>query len=51
MSDFTEKVFPHAGHTLEVSVTGYYDRPALPRRLVAYMPFTIAWLRTRGFAR
>jgi hypothetical protein len=50
MTDFTEKIFAHAGHTLEESATGYYDQPALPRRLVPYMPVTIAWLQARGFA-
>jgi pimeloyl-ACP methyl ester carboxylesterase len=50
MIDFTEKIFAHAGHTLEESATGYYDQPALPRRLVPYMPVTIAWLQARGFA-
>jgi len=49
MSDFTEKVFAHAGHTLEASATGYYDQPELPRRLVPYMSVTIAWLRARNF--
>jgi pimeloyl-ACP methyl ester carboxylesterase len=51
MSDFSERLFVDAGHTLEVSATGYYNQPALPRRLVPYMSVTIAWLQARHFAR
>ena len=49
--DFTERIFAKAGHSLEVSETGYYDQPALPRRLVPYLPATIDWLRARRFAK
>jgi len=50
MSDFTEKLFPHAGHSLQLSDTGYSDQPLLPRRIVTYPEVTLAWLQTRGFA-
>lgn len=50
MRDFTERVYMDAGHTLEVSKTGYIDDPAPPRRVVPYLPATIEWLRSRHFA-
>jgi uncharacterized protein len=51
MTDFTMHVYPHAGHSLKVSVTGYNGEPSQPERFVpGYPQVMLAWLVQRGFA-
>ena len=52
MTDFTLRVYPHAGHSLFVSQTGYSDQRSVPRRRVpGYTQTMIDWLEARGFTR
>ncbi len=52
MRDFSARVFPNAGHTFDVSPTGYNGDSTLPRRLPpGYPQIMIDWLRARGYAR
>lgn len=48
--DVTIRVYPHAGHQLIVSESGYNGDPTLPERFVPEYPqIMIAWLAQRGF--
>lgn len=48
--DVTIVTYPHAGHQLIVSKSGYNGEPVLPERFVpGYPQITIAWLAQRGF--
>jgi alpha-beta hydrolase superfamily lysophospholipase len=50
MTDFTLRIYPHAGHSLFVSETGYPDQKSAPqRRVPGYTQTMIGWLETRGF--
>jgi pimeloyl-ACP methyl ester carboxylesterase len=52
MTDFTLRVYPHAGHSLFVSQTGYPDQRSSPRRRVpGYTQMMLGWLETRGFTK
>jgi uncharacterized protein len=49
MSDFTLHIYPHAGHSLFVSQTGFPDQRSVPRRQVpGYVQVMIGWLEARG---
>ncbi len=50
MSDFTMHVYPHVGHSLELSPTGYNGDVELPERFTpAYPRVMIDWLRSHRF--
>ncbi len=50
MRDFTMRVYPHAGHQLIVSKTGYNGDAIPPRRYVpGYPQIMLTWLAKRGF--
>ncbi|MBV9718366.1 MAG: alpha/beta hydrolase [Candidatus Eremiobacteraeota bacterium] len=52
MTDFTLHIYPHAGHSLFVSQTGYPDQRSVPRRRVpGYVQTMLGWLETRGFTK
>jgi len=52
MTDLTLHVYPHAGHALFVSQTGFPDQRSAPRRRVpGYSQIMIGWLEARGFTR
>ncbi len=52
MSDFTLHIYPHAGHSLFVSQTGFSDQRSVPRRRVpGYAQVMIGWLEARGFTK
>jgi hypothetical protein len=49
MIDFTLHIYPHAGHSLFVSQTGYSDQRSEPhRRVPGYTQMMLDWLETRG---
>jgi hypothetical protein len=49
MTDFTERVYPNAGHSLEVSRTGFNGDAEPPERFVPGYPSIMTdWLRERG---
>lgn len=50
MRDFTVHVYPHAGHQLIVSRSGYNGDAVAPRRFVpGYPEVMLTWLTQRGF--
>ena len=50
LHDFTIHIYKDAGHTLNVSATGFNDEPSQPQRLTAGYPWVmIQWLRQRHF--
>ena len=52
MTDLTLHVYPHAGHSLFVSPTGFADQKSAPRRRVpGYVQTMLDWLRARGFTK
>ncbi len=51
MTDFTMREYPDAGHSLEVSATGYGgDVEAQERFVNGYPQIVLSWLQRRGFA-
>jgi alpha-beta hydrolase superfamily lysophospholipase len=49
MTDFTERIYPGAGHTLKASRTGYNGDFEMPERFViGYPEIMLDWLRKRG---
>lgn len=52
MRDFTMRIYPHAGHQLILSTTGYNGDPIPPARYVpGYPQIMLTWLAQRGFTR
>lgn len=52
MHDFTIQIYPHAGHQLILSRTGYNGDPIPPARYVpGYPQIMLTWLAQRGFTR
>lgn len=50
LHDFAMHIYPDAGHTLNVSATGFNDEPSRPTRLTAGYPrLMIQWLRRHHF--
>jgi uncharacterized protein len=50
MRDFTIRVYPHCGHQLILSKTGYNGDPIPPARYVTgYPQIMVTWLAQRGF--
>ncbi len=52
MRDFTMRIYPHVGHQLILSRTGYNGDPIPPARYVpGYPQIMLTWLAQRGFTR
>jgi pimeloyl-ACP methyl ester carboxylesterase len=52
MRDFTMRIYPHAGHQLILSRTGYNGDPIPPARYVpGYPQIMLTWLAQRGFTK
>lgn len=52
MRDFTMRIYPHAGHQLVLSKTGYNGDAIPPARYVpGYPQIMLTWLAQRGFTK